>query len=188
MYTLPSIILIGPSGVGKSTVGKLLSERLNMPQASLDEMRFRYYAEVGYDAEHAHHLRQTQGFPALITYWAQFNAHAVERVLAEHPDHVIDFGAGHSVYDDPVGFRRAQQALAPYQHVILLLPSADLEKSIQILTERQQTLAPVEDHAIIGDIMRAHVTHPSNHGLAKHTIYTQGKTFDAMCDEIINLL
>lgn len=33
------IILIGPVGVGKSTVGKLISAKLGMPQASLDETR-----------------------------------------------------------------------------------------------------------------------------------------------------
>jgi hypothetical protein len=139
---MTTIIIIGPVGSGKSTVGKLLAAKLGIPQFPLDDLRWAYYAEVGYDANLADHIRKTQSFPALVEYWAQFNAHAVERILAEHHDCVIDFGAGHSIYDDAGDFKRVQQALAPYPHVILLLPSTDITESIQILTERQQAMAP----------------------------------------------
>ena len=33
----PTIILIGPLGAGKSTVGRLLAEKLGLPQCSLDD-------------------------------------------------------------------------------------------------------------------------------------------------------
>ena len=36
------IILIGPIGAGKSTIGCLLAERLDLPQVSMDEIRCRY--------------------------------------------------------------------------------------------------------------------------------------------------
>ena len=36
------IILIGPIGAGKSTIGRLLAERLDLPQVSMDDSRCRY--------------------------------------------------------------------------------------------------------------------------------------------------
>jgi hypothetical protein len=151
-------------------------------------LRFTYYAEVGYDAAEAKRLREAQGFPAVVEYWMRFNAHAVLRVLADHPETVIVFGAGHSIYDDEADFRRVAQALAQDCHVVLLLPSPDVEESARILTERQQTLAPVSDRGIIGGLIRHHLEHPSNYRLATLTIYTQAKTPDAIGDEIIRSL
>ena len=50
-----NIILIGPSGAGKSTVSKLLSEKLKLPTLELDELRWAYHDEIGYDKELAFH-------------------------------------------------------------------------------------------------------------------------------------
>ncbi|WP_375539720.1 AAA family ATPase [Oscillatoria sp. FACHB-1407] len=51
---MPSdIILIGPIGTGKSTIGRLLATKLNLPQCSMDEKRWDYYKEMGYDEEMA---------------------------------------------------------------------------------------------------------------------------------------
>ena len=80
------IILIGPVRTGKSTVGKLLSERLLLSQVSLDEVRWQYYQEIGYDPGIAQKIRKTGGFVALVFYWKLFDAYAVERVLADYQD------------------------------------------------------------------------------------------------------
>ena len=93
------IILIGPVRTGKSTLGQLLAKKLGLPLVSLDDLRWTYYKEIGYDEALAQRLRQTGGFVALVFYWKPFDAYAVERVLADHDDCVIDFGAGHSVYE-----------------------------------------------------------------------------------------
>jgi shikimate kinase len=53
---MPSdIILIGPIGAGKSTVGSLLAVQLGLPQCSMDERRWHYYKEIGYDETLAKH-------------------------------------------------------------------------------------------------------------------------------------
>ena len=44
-----TIILIGPLGAGKSTVWHLLAEKLGLPQCSVDDVRWKYYEEIGYD-------------------------------------------------------------------------------------------------------------------------------------------
>ena len=187
---MTQIILIGPPGTGKSTLGKLLSQRLGFPRVPLDELRWGYYAELGYDEEQARKIRETQGFPALIQYWKQFDAHAVERVLADHPgDCVIEFGAGHSIYEDEADFKHIQQLLSLYRKVIvLILPSPDLDESVQILTGRQSTLAPPADLGVIGELVEQHVKHRSNHNLANIVIYTKGKTPEETCEELIGRL
>jgi dephospho-CoA kinase len=43
------IILIGPIWTGKSTIAELLSQRLGIRRASMDDSSWRYYEEVGFD-------------------------------------------------------------------------------------------------------------------------------------------
>ena len=46
--TRSDIILIGPIGTGKSTLGRLLAAKLGLPQVSMDDVRWDYYREIGY--------------------------------------------------------------------------------------------------------------------------------------------
>ncbi|KAM3107860.1 shikimate kinase [Phormidesmis sp. 146-33] len=177
------IILIGAIGSGKSTIGELLAKRLNVPQHSMDDLRLNYYKEIGYDEELAKKKRATQGLWGVYQYWKPFEAYAVERILSEHQHCVIDFGAGHSVYEDDILFQRVQQILAPYSNVILLLPSPDLDESVQILNKRNEYVSDgnpnLNEHLI---------RHPSNYKLAKYVIYSKGKMPEEMCNEILSLI
>lgn len=177
------IILIGPIGAGKSTVGALLSEKLKIPQVEMDELRAKYYKEINYDEELANSKRETEGFWGLYQYQKPFEAHAVERLLSEHKNCVIDFGAGHSVYEDDRLFERVQKILAPYKYVVLLLPSPDLNESINILNERDEFLREMKPN-----INEHFIKHHSNYDLAKYTVYTKGKTPEETCTEILCLL
>ncbi len=173
---------------GKSTIGALLAEKLAWPRHSLDDKRWDYYKEIGYDEAEATRRAQSEGIVALLQYWKPFEAHAVERILAEHGNGVIDFGAGHSVYEDEVLFNRVQTALASYPFVILLLPSPDLDESVEILNSRfAQTLADegAKVDSKIFTVNEHFVKHPSNRLLAKLTVYTSGKTPDETCAEIL---
>ena len=111
----PDIILTGPVRTGKSTLGKLLSEKLGLPQVSLDNLRRKYYQEIGYDENLAKSFRQSGGFLALFLYWNLFEAYAIERVLAEHQNCIFDFGVGNGILESHENLGRVQQALAPYQ-------------------------------------------------------------------------
>lgn len=178
---------------GKSTIGELLAQKLNLPQHSLDEKRWDYYAEIGYDTTVAAAIANSdQGKPGLIRYWKPFEAHAVERMLADYSEGIIDFGAGHSVYEDEQLFARVQQALAPYDHIILLLPSPDLDESVAILNARFVQMLKDEGVEEVDTTLLAvneqFVRHPSNHRLATMVIYTKDKTPEESCAEIIQKL
>lgn len=181
---MPSdIILIGPQTAGKSTVGALLATRLGLPQCSMDEYRWRYYKEIGYSEALAKEKREAEGAWGIIQYWKPFEAYAVECLLMEHTNCVIDFGAGHSVYDDLTLFRRVEQALSSYANVVLLLPSPNLEESIDILAERNRHL-PKD----ICNTNEYFIRHPSNSKLAKYTVYTKSKTPQETCHEVLRLV
>lgn len=177
------IILIGPIGAGKSTVGSLIASRLGLFQHSMDDRRWDYYKEIGYDEEVAKHKRETDGFWGIYQYWKPFEAYAVERLLSEYQQCVIDFGAGHSVYEDAVLFQRVEQALSPYPNVVLLIPSPNLDESVKILNERNGYV--LDDKPNINEHF---VRHNSNYQLAKFTAYTKDKTPKETCDEILKLI
>lgn len=178
---MPSdIVLIGPIGAGKSTQGKLLSEHLHLPQCSMDDLRWDYYDEIGYDKTLAQQKRDAGGMEAVTEYWKPFEAYAVERLLTEHRDCVIDFGAGHSVYGDEALFKRVQQALKPYTNVVLLLPSPEIEESRQILRQRNRDRP--SDIAIANEYF---LQHPANAQLAKHTVYSHRNSPKVTCADIL---
>ncbi|MCA0455824.1 MAG: shikimate kinase [Chloroflexi bacterium] len=181
------IILIGPISAGKTTIGELLSKRLKLEWVQLDEIRWPYYDEIGYDNEVTKQRHEQGGIEAVVNYWKPFEAHSVERVLADYDDCVIDFGGGQSVYEDEVLFARVQKALEPYPNVVLLLPSPDLDESVKILNSR----IPLDDPNILPFLYQLNthfVKHPSNLTLAKITVYTNGRTPDQTCDDIIERL
>lgn len=185
------IVIIGPMCAGKSTLAQRLSERLNIPRYALDELRWGYYAEIGYDSAAIGPIAQSEGIAGVARYWKPFEAYAVERVLADGPRAIVDFGAGHSVYDDVILLDRVRRALAPYRNVILLLPSPDLDESVAVLNERLVTLLEREmgtaDPFILA--MNEHfVRHSSNQQLAKHVVFTRDKTTEETCDEIFQWL
>src|SRR5579875_3150200 len=159
------IILIGPMGAGKTTVATLLAEKLNLPRVSLDDVRFDYYKQIGYDEAAANELEQLHGFLALYRYWKPFEAYAVEKVLAEHSHCVFDFGAGHSVYEDVDLFAHIRTVLEPFPNVVLLLPSPDLDESVFLLKQRGGDCV---DGGV--DFHEHFVKHPSNKSLAKITV------------------
>ncbi len=183
-----TIILIGPMGAGKTTLGERLSKRLNLEWIQLDEIRQPYYDEIGCDNAVAKQIHAEKGMAGILAYWKPFEAHSVERVLQDHSNCVIDFGAGHSVYEDEILFTRVKNALEPYPNVILLLPSPDIGESIRILNTRIPPDVPPEIIPWYKETNAYFLNHHSNTDLAKITVYTQNKAPDETCDEIIGKL
>jgi hypothetical protein len=111
----------------------------------------------------------------------------VERVLVDHRDCIFDFGAGHSMYDDPAFVERIHAALAHFHNVVLVLPSPDEEESIRVLTERVGPFT-IPAHWVYVDIPAYEVRQPSNRTLASLTAYTHGRTPEETCDDLLRQL
>ena len=181
---ISDIILLGPIGAGKSTLATLLAERLGVPRCAMDVERWPYMQEAGYDPAVADGIKKRdRHYGNVFAYWKRFEPHMVGRLLAEHRGCVIDFGAGQSVYEDEADFARVQKALADYANVVLVLPSPDPAESLRVLKAR------VWDGVAGGfDFQEHFLNHPSNRRLATLTVYTEGKTPDETCDEILRRL
>lgn len=173
------VILIGPPCVGKTTLARLLSIRLNRPHYSLDALGWGYYAEAGYDHQLGRKIREAGGFAAYLRYMEPFAAHAVRRFLEAYDDCVVDFGAAHSVYEEAARFAEVRRAISPRDTVILLQPSSDREASVTILKERRRM-------SIGGvDAIKYVAAYHAAHHLAKLTVYTKGKRPEDVRDEIM---
>jgi hypothetical protein len=60
---------------GKTTVAKLLAERLHLSHCSLDALRDVYYTrEIGYNEAIVKYLWETEGLPGVFGYCASFEA------------------------------------------------------------------------------------------------------------------
>ena len=67
------ILFIGPVRAGKSTLARLVAAELKLPHISLDDMRWKYYREIGYDDGFAKQIRSQGGFLALMFYRQLFD-------------------------------------------------------------------------------------------------------------------
>jgi hypothetical protein len=177
----PTVVLIGPLSTGKSTIGRLLAQQLGRPDIALDQLRWGYYGEIGWDEARQREIGAAEGFAGVYRYWKAFEIHAVERVLVERAGSVINFGAGHSVFYELEHVARIRAALAPLRNVVLLLPSPDIDESVAILRERHT-------FRVDGVELNRHLlAHPSMGRLATHTIYTDGQTPGQTRDEVLAL-
>lgn len=148
-----------------------------MPRCSLDKIRFKYYDEINYDDKQARQLEKQFGFWEKYKYWKPFEAHSVVRVLEDHKDHIIDFGAGHSVYEEKALFEKVENALLDEPFVFLLIPSLDREESSHILCQRSGF-----------DYNKHFVMHDSNYKLAKQIIFTMNKTPEETMEDILKYI
>ena len=182
------VILTGPMSAGKSTIAPLLAEALGLERVEMDTLRWAYYDEIGYDRVLESRIAQQEGWPGLLHYWKPFEAHAVERAVAEHRNCVLDFGASHSVYEDQELFQRVQRALAPFPYVILLLPSPDPGRSVQIMNERFSQQIEATGQEVNPELLEMNeffCRHPSNRQLATRVVYTLDHTPEQTCGEIV---
>src|ERR1043166_4007585 len=168
----PDIILIGPQRAGKSTQGRLLADKLGVPQVSMVAVCREYYRELTSTPE-APSMLGPDGMMA-----SEYKLYGLERLLAEHRECVFDLGAGHSVYRDEPSLARAKEILASYPNVVLLLPCPDLDEAARILEERNRENEWLHSfRARSGYDPNDHfLRHRSNFELAKLIVYMEGKS------------
>lgn len=183
-----NIIIIGPVGTGKSTQGKLIAKALNKQLVSLDRVAEDYYQANGFGESQFQKAKNDKGFLVAYRLWWPSLAYAAQQVVKDYPDCVIDFGAGHSHYENELLYKGVKEALAGCQYIILLLPSEDLDRSVSLLKKRcidQRDTDWVYDGY---DFIEHCVKDDCNHDLATVTVFTDGKTPEQTGEEILKAI
>lgn len=164
-----SVILIGPMGTGKSTVAKLLQEKTGMPRISLD------------DKQMLNNLYQNK---EKFSYFKDFEFYLSSSVLTNLQEAtIIDFGAGHSVYENPLMFYEMNKLMSQFANIIYLIPSQDKEESLKILNERIAGRQNIDEHGIQNN--KHFVFSNCNENLATNITYTNNKNWNEIIDEIL---
>ena len=183
------IVLIGPFGAGKSTVGDLLAERLGIPNVSMDSHK-HWYKELGFSNDEFNRLWSEASPHTADRYFRTFFPASIERLFSEYSNCVFDLGAGHVVFEDDALFQRVKKTLEPFSNIVLILPSPDLDESVRILRERegQRKANPYFLSSTEFDYFSHWVKSHCNLDLAKYTVYTEGKTPGQTRDEVLQLI
>ena len=161
-----SIIFIGPSGAGKSTVAEVLSKKLNMPRLCLDRIA-NWSRENGIRNK----FKSSDEFNMFMI------VEAIKRAKENDTAGVVDFGAGHSVYEDERIFEIVKKELKPFKNVVLLLPCKDEEEALKIMAAR--STGDTSDNL---KFFRS----KCNKELATMTVYADKKTPGEIADEVID--
>ena len=162
-----SIILIGPSGAGKSTVAEELRKKTGMQRLCLDKIA----NEAG-----------NNGFMEKFNE-DEFKFYIISEVLKKAKKDglygIVDFGAGHSVYNDREIFERVKSMLKPFKNIILLLPDKEEEKSLEIM--RKRSTGDTRDN-------KKFIKSSCNRELATITIYCDDRQTIEIAEEIIQCI
>jgi shikimate kinase len=120
------IHLVGPGGAGKSTVGVLLSDRLNTPFVDLD----RWFRECAGDISDYLQRCGYQGY-------ARKNVDVYRSIGAKGG--VIALSSGFMTYGDEIhpSYSEIRAAIAESSTTFVLLPSLDVETCVAEIVRRQ---------------------------------------------------
>ncbi len=175
-----NVIMMGPIGVGKSTIAGIVANRTGKAFIDLDEQRSRFYAETDYSNEKAERRYLLKGIRGWYQYQKPYELYSVRRILEEAMDSVIAFGGGQSDYTDKDQKNEFHRLMTPVKDSFLLIPFPDAEASLVLLSRR------------IGKdemkLNRIFVRSESSRIAAKHIVYTGEKTVDEVAEEIMRII
>jgi shikimate kinase len=125
------ILLVGPGGAGKSTVGATLAQRVGMPFADLDEC---FMAAVGGISE----CIESQGYEV----YAERNVEVYCELLRDADDgRVIALSSGFMTYplDIHPAYAQVREEIVKSTTTFVLLPSLEFETCVAETVRRQMT-------------------------------------------------
>ena len=169
----PTVVLIGPPGVGKSTVGPIVAARLGVAFVDLDAAGETYYAEVQQPISSLVERADDVGFVDAHRWWQPARVHAVRRAVADHARAVIALGAGHSHYEDAEHADALRHVVSECRVVLLLV---DRNPSLTIAVLRDRCVVD-KGHDWMSDgfdFLTEWVTSEQNRSLADFVSYSSG--------------
>ena len=175
-----NIIIIGPIGVGKSTVAPEIARRTGKKHIDMDALRSQIYALTDFSEELAEKAYDKGGIIGWYDYQKPFELFAVKTLLEKHSNSVIEFGGGQSVYNDATQAETFLNLVKNEPFVILMLPCKDFARSAKILENRARNA----EENILNDIF---ITSTTNKKAAKYVVYTDGKKPEETIDEIVTI-
>ena len=160
-----SILLIGPSGMGKTTISEELSKKTGMGVVHLDRI-----------ANEERRMGIRGRFASNDEYKLYLFNRLIDNAKRNNSCGIVDFGAGHSIFESEEKFMEAKELLGNFQNIILLQYSDDIEESLEVINAR--STGDTRDNFRF-------LTSECNTELATITIYTKEKTKEEIADEII---
>ena len=169
------IVLIGPIGVGKTTLAEMISAQLGIPHLNfdlLDEER----EPLGFRGDDEFHARE-KGRLQQMRYLARFTVPLVKRLAKRHPAAVLDCG-GTEFVGITTGERASLQANVRrlrLKYIAAILPFRSIPKSRAFMAGRR-TLNEFDELLL---------SNPSYALLANRVFYTRGRPLEMVAEEII---
>ena len=160
----PRLVLVGPPGAGKSTVGRLVADRLGLQfrdtDADVEATVGKSVAEVFYD-EGEEHFRTLE-------------REAVKAALVSH-DGVLSLGGGAVL--DPT----TRELLQDHEVVLLQVGLADAARRVGL--SRDRPVLALNPRAALHQLMEARL--PLYLEVAGRTVDTDAKTPQQVADEVL---
>jgi adenylate kinase family enzyme len=178
-----SLVLIGPYGVGKTTIAKLVAEQLGLPQYSLDELADKYREGFAGGACAALHSQAACDSAAL----EEWHVYLVTTFLDEHAGEasILDLGAGHALFSED-NIERVSSSFDNH-FVVLLMPSNEPADCHRYLAQRNG-MHPEKSTKPHLAWNRYFLAHASPALLADSVVYLKERTPNEVALEIVNLI
>ncbi|MEU4606226.1 hypothetical protein AB0F43_24820 [Kribbella sp. NPDC023972] len=188
MRETPWMVLVGPACAGKTTLGQRIAAITGRPFVDLDNVSLKYYEEAGWPRERWDAQVAAVGFNNFEKAMEPARAHAVRRVVADHPGAIIALGANHTVYFDKDHLKTVQDALQKCSQVVRVLPSPERPVALSVLRERAVTTRNRDWIRDGFDYLTHWVDDPGTAQVATHTVYNLDETPDQTAGRLLQHL
>ncbi len=162
--TRPRLVLVGPPGAGKSTVGRLLARRLHLPfrdtDADVEQAAGRPIAEIFYDEGEAR--------------FRELERAAVAAALAEHPG-VLSLGGGAVLAPETRALLRG--------HDVVLLEVGLSAAASRVGLSRDRPVLALNPRAQLRTLLEQRL--PLYREVATAAVETDGRTPDEVADAVL---
>jgi adenylate kinase family enzyme len=185
------IIITGPYGIGKSTVARLVADRLGWQCCSLDDIDvyWGYLKEMDdFNSDIEDNIKKLDMHSP---EWQPYHAWVIESCLTRYSPNqncVYDLGGTYTVFSDKQIAKQVEQVLSLYPNRVLLLPAQDADESLKFLLKhrkRKPTACFISEERLTA-IHNYVLSSETIYSLTTVVIFTKGKSPKDICHEILS--